>query len=244
MTEAGTPLGVLHLQPWGGDGGSAPCPHEKESAKWQAGLESVAERLPEAVSAVIIQDREADFYQFFAAPRPERIDLLVRAAQERRVETQDKADGKEAQYLLSTAAAGPVLGEFRVTVPCASKDERQILPRQRVAVLEVRAVEVMIQPPSGSKAGSPPVKATLIHAQEVAPADAKPTDKSQSLISWTLITTMPVTGTRRRGDPSVGAGGCLQHHWLLRAPLAGAPRARTAPLHAEERVASRTRADR
>jgi hypothetical protein len=53
-------------------------------------------------------------------------------------------------------------------VPCASKNEREILPRQRAAVLEVRAVEGMIQPPSGSKAGSPPVKATLIHAQEVA----------------------------------------------------------------------------
>ncbi len=42
--------------------------------------------LPESQSALLIQDREADIFNFFSATRQKNIDLLIRVTHPRRVE--------------------------------------------------------------------------------------------------------------------------------------------------------------
>ncbi len=92
MTTAGTPLGVLHLEFWGGDDDAPPkLPDEKlpleerESYKWHLGLQSVSEALPDGVEGVLVQDREGDIFPLFVAQRPANLHLLVRASHDRSI---------------------------------------------------------------------------------------------------------------------------------------------------------------
>lgn len=182
LTEAGTPLGLLHLELWGATEGSAPCAHDKESGKWQAGLDAVVTRLPAGVRAVLIQDREGDFYDFLAAPRPERIDLLVRASHDRQVQAGPAA---EPARLFAAVAAGTLLGELRVMVPTAAPNTQQILPRQREAALEIRVAEVRLTRPSGAGAEAAELPVRVIQGREAAaPA-------GETALCWTLVTTLP-----------------------------------------------------
>lgn len=93
LTPDGTPLGILHLEMWGADAaapapplGPPRVPEDRESYKWTMALQSVAEQVPLETHAILIQAREGDIFQFLSEPRPEHIDLLVRAAQDRVVE--------------------------------------------------------------------------------------------------------------------------------------------------------------
>ena len=188
MTTDGTPLGLLDVEIWGASEGKeaeiAACSWTKESGKWRAGLEGVKDHLPENVSAVLIQDREGDFYDFLAAPRPERIELLVRAASSRKVSREGCA---ERETLIKAAAAGKVLGELRVQTPCDDPKLQSILPRQREAVLEVRVTEVVMRRPSGSKVEAKEMTVWVVQALEVDPP------KGEKGLSWTLITTLTVS---------------------------------------------------
>lgn len=209
LTEAGTPLGLLSLQLWGASDGSAPYPHPKESAKWEEALRDVATHLPAPVRAVVIQDREADFYAFLAAPRRDGLDLLVRASQDRLVELTlgEEASAVEASVavpasgaetlepagaaederlrLFAAAAQAPVLGEWSVVVPCDSKNSHQILPRQRQAVLEIRATPVRVRRPGAAAAEAAELLIWLVSATEVAPPEG------EKAVRWTLLTTLP-----------------------------------------------------
>lgn len=185
MTEDGTPLGLLGLELWGCTDGSLPCLWEKESGKWRAGLEAVAKRLPPDVRAVLIQDREGDFYEFLSAPRPERIDLLVRASQDRKVRDGEGGEGAEAGRLFRAASGGRLLGELRVRVPNSGPNPHQILPRHRDAVLEVRVAEVRLQRPDGSGATAEEIAVRVVQAREASPPPG------EKRVSWTLLTTLP-----------------------------------------------------
>jgi hypothetical protein len=75
---------------------------EKESRCWQVGAEMAAEHLaPVAAQVVVVQDREGDVYPVFTR-RPEAVELVVRAAQDRVL-----AGGG---HLFSAAAEWPALG--------------------------------------------------------------------------------------------------------------------------------------
>ena len=68
---------------------------EKESQKWLDCVKHVGFTLfPSDVKLLFIQDREADIFDLFLEPRRPGTDLLVRAAQARRVQTEtDDPDG-------------------------------------------------------------------------------------------------------------------------------------------------------
>jgi hypothetical protein len=72
---------------------------EKESARWLSGCEAAARPLGEAASVVMVADRESDLYPLFAR-QPAGLDLIVRAAQDRRL-----ADGGRLFEALAGAAA-------------------------------------------------------------------------------------------------------------------------------------------
>ncbi len=55
----------------------------KESNKWLNGLKMTHELIPSEKKVVTIADREADFYDLLAFPRPQNSALLIRATQNR-----------------------------------------------------------------------------------------------------------------------------------------------------------------
>ena len=58
---------------------------DKELARWLEGCASAAEQLGAAAEVTVVGDRESDIFQLFAR-RPEGVHLVVRAAQDRRIE--------------------------------------------------------------------------------------------------------------------------------------------------------------
>lgn len=90
LSEGGIPLGILHQEYWTRKGGQDL--NEKESGKWTKGLSAInkyASSLCQKI--VLVQDREADVFDFLKAHRADNVELLVRVYEERRMKmvTQD-----------------------------------------------------------------------------------------------------------------------------------------------------------
>jgi hypothetical protein len=147
---------------------------DKESMRWLAGCEAAAETLAGAASVVMVADRESDLYALFAR-KPERLDLIVRAGQDRGL-----APGGLLSAALEEAAA-------------LHTSEVQVAPRGpgdkgRTATVELRAATVRIKRPKvgPSRTLAKTIELGLVEAREV---DAP---KSKTPLLWRLLTTLPV----------------------------------------------------
>lgn len=211
-TPAGEPLGLADLQIWTRPL-EALGQHKrrrqratakKESQKWlnsyQATVGFQAEH-PE-LRCVYIADRESDVFDLFelahAAPasasKPsepqatntaKRPELLIRAAQDRRVLENASATDQENQTLKRLWQAleqQPLAGTYTLEVP--PKDKQ---PARR-ADMEIRFAQLTVLPPRVRRRNiSQPVILWAIWAHEQnPPPGVKP-------ISWMLLTTMPIT---------------------------------------------------
>jgi hypothetical protein len=149
---------------------------EKESQKWLTSLAAVAEarrRCP-TTRLVSVGDREADVYDLFLAPRPDGVDLLVRAAWDRRV------DGPQ-RHLWQAVAQAPIVAITRVLVP-----QRGAQPA-RTAAVQVRFCRVHLRPPKyRAKERLPSIAVWAVWAREAAPPVGVPP------VEWLLLTTAPV----------------------------------------------------
>src|SRR5436309_5993841 len=145
----------------------------KESYKWLESLQAVAEAHQACPQThfVSVGDREADVYDLFVAERPAGVDLLVRAAWDRRVEHPE-------QYLWATVSAWPVAATLTVHVP------RQDGQPARHAVLSVRFGAVTLRPPRHRRAEKLP--AVTVWAVSV--VEAHPPTGGEPL-EWLLLTT-------------------------------------------------------
>jgi Transposase DDE domain len=155
---------------------------EKESARWLAGHEAAAERLAEAASVVMVSDRESDIYDLFTG-RPAEVDLIVRAAQDRRL--------AEGGKLFDALAQAPRLATKQVRVAPRGPGDKE-----RIAEVELRATIVSIARPKNRSSRDTPASVimTYVEAREVkAPAGKTP-------LLWRLLTTLPVTNTKDAED--------------------------------------------
>lgn len=117
FTPERVPLGLLAQETWTRE---EPRPAhkerpsaEKESYKWLTSLQAVCatkQACPQT-HFVSVGDREADVYDLFMQERPVGVDLLVRAAQDRRVA------GAEQTRLRAAVAACAVGAQVSVEVP-------------------------------------------------------------------------------------------------------------------------------
>lgn len=146
----------------------------KESARWLAACEAAAARLSKACSVTMVADRESDIYALFVH-RPTRLDLIVRAAQDRGLAT----GGRLFEALSGTQALG-------------SRDVR-VAPRGpgdkgRTATVALRCAKVSIgRPKSGLVAGLPAeIELNLVEAREIDPPPGK------TALLWRLLTTHAV----------------------------------------------------
>jgi hypothetical protein len=187
ITPERVPLGLLAQHVWARDpddlGQRARRKHrpiaEKESRKWLTSLEAVSEvhaRCPQT-RFVSVGDREADVYDLLLVERPAGVELLVRAAWNRRVEHPE-------HYLWATVATQPVVATLTVQVP---RHEQQ---PARTATLALRWCPVTVCPPRHRQAERlPPVQIWAVQVLEASP----PTGSAP--IEWLLLTTCAVHTT-------------------------------------------------
>jgi len=184
VTPEGVPLGLLDAQIWAreeGGGGKAQRKtrpiEEKESYKWLTALRRSVENLPEGVQLVSVCDREGDIYEFFELARQLRAQLIVRAAQDRKVE------GASAR-LWATVYAHPIVGTIQIHVP--ARDDQPA----RDARLAVRFTRVVLTPPKRPRqAGRKKLRRLRVWA--VLATEISPPEGVTS-ISWMLLTNVPV----------------------------------------------------
>ena len=186
LTPERVPLGLLQQQVWARDKEvrrnqdhkQRPI-DDKESQKWLTSLEAVlaARRDCPTTQFVSVGDREADVYDLFLVERPLGVDLLVRAAQDR------KADHPE-KYLWAAMATAPVAAS--VTVHMGARAGQSA----RNATVRVRWRQVTLRPPnSRNKDKLPNITVWAVWAIEPDPPPGV------EAVEWLLLTTVPITST-------------------------------------------------
>jgi hypothetical protein len=179
-------LGVLDQQSWvrpldapGKEGTSRYRPiEEKESYAWLRGLANSSVGLPEESEFLFVSDAASDIIDYFLAPRPPHVQLLVRAAYNRSL--------RDSEVLL-----WPTLRQSReagrITVAVAATPTTPA----RTTSCSVRFRSVTLSPPNSNRLGKlPKVSAVTLAAilvEEVAP----PSD-GQTPLMWCLLTTQTV----------------------------------------------------
>lgn len=185
VTPDKVPLGVIGHQVWERPVEDFGKKHkrkdrpisEKESQKWLISLEKTAnlqKELPQ-VKIVNVADREADIYDYFQLAHHLEVDVLVRAAWNRRIDQPEK-------YLWDHMAKVPVSQYIDITIP------RKKGQSKREAVLSVRYGELSLLPPKHryQEKDLKPVTVWAIYAHEENPPEGV------EAISWMLLTTLAV----------------------------------------------------
>ncbi|MGC1615405.1 MAG: IS4 family transposase [Candidatus Acidiferrum sp.] len=149
---------------------------EKESRRWLAAAETAGDVLAGAAMITMVEDREGDIYDQFAR-RPDTVHLLVRAAQNRPV------DGN--QRLFDQCASWSAVTHHPIQVPAKrGKTQRA----ERTAVVAVRHGEVTVKRPRSAEANLPPtLRLRVVDVREV-----EPPEDGQPRVHWCLLTTHPV----------------------------------------------------
>lgn len=186
LTPERVPLGLVAQQVWARDAqtyGSAEDHKtrpiaDKESHKWLTSLAAVIEahRACPQTHFVSVGDAEADVYDLFVAPRPAGVDLLVRAAQDRRVRDADQP------HLWAALAAAPHHLTLQVQVPRQGPQQPA-----RTATLTVRWRALTLRPPKHrAQEGLASVPLWAVWAVEAQPPPGV------EPIHWLLLTTVAV----------------------------------------------------
>jgi len=175
-------LGVVHARIW--TRSSEPVTarrnrpiEQKESMRWIEGTAVAGERLAGAAQLIVLGDREFDIYAQFARIPP-GVELIVRAAQNRKLADNDKR-------LFAAASDWHEFGALQVRVPPRRPGELE-----RIARVNVKAGRVCIaKPANGTNPADPAsVTLTLVEVHEIDPP------KGHNPIVWRLLTTMPICG--------------------------------------------------
>jgi hypothetical protein len=176
-------IGLVDAKIWNRTGGKVKHRRsrkttEKESHRWLESTRRAAEVLAEAASITVVSDRESDIYQHFAL-RPQTAHLIVRACQDRRIETDEE---EQIDRLFSHVDNLSEAGRFKADIPAAPGR------KARSSELAVRFSPVVLRKPLHGAAGLPDTVAlTVVDVRETsAPKGSKP-------IHWRLLTTHPVT---------------------------------------------------
>ena len=198
--EAGTGalLGLADMQIWNREGGAkvgarrGRATADKESQRWLDGMARAGTVLAAASEITVVSDRESDIYELFAR-RPAHVHLLVRAAQDRRIEAGIEAGieggieadgaGPQSHMLFGFADGLPERGRFSLHLPAVPGRAA------READCAVRFSPVALRKPRHGAAPELPdrVTLTLIDIREITPvAGVKP-------VHWRLLTTHSVS---------------------------------------------------
>lgn len=186
MNEDNVPLGVLHQAHWT-RGGELDLPEdEKETVKWFNGLAAVNTHLCDLPKRVVlVQDREADIFDFFAAERAANVDILLRVHEPRNMEISVNGVRGQMPTIIKNL---PLVGVKETTIHEKGKTFR--------LTLELRAGEVTIFPPNKSPRSTAPVQnLSLVVARETNRIDTSTGEsifEESEKANWILVTSLPI----------------------------------------------------
>jgi len=148
---------------------------DKESYRWIKVMEAVAGVVEESIPVVHVADREADLFDLFERERPENHDLLIRAAQNRKVKG-------EQRKLFGVLEQAPVVGQKTLTL------ERNPRRPSREATLQIRTARVTLEVPQSypDRLTRQPVSLNGLLVEEKNPPSY------ESRVRWVLLTTLPI----------------------------------------------------
>jgi hypothetical protein len=185
LSERGLPLGLLQQQHWTREGGQDLPDGQKESGKWEKGLQAI-NKSAESISKriVAVEDREGDVYSFLQAPRAANVDLLVRVHQPRNMEVVSSgvvcAFPKVSEYL-------PEYGVYQVHIRREHKEVE--------LTLRLRAGAVNIHPRKDLSIKKHQIQGlSLVVAEEISCLELKSQQQlpCQEPVVWYLITSLPI----------------------------------------------------
>jgi hypothetical protein len=199
VSESGVPLGLLEQRVWGRKNAEkGKAKPQKESQRWVDGFTASQAALPSSIKQVVmVADREADMYELFSQPRHANAQLLIRAAQDRRVRTawDDVSRLKESMELCRVGGME--------TVQVSRGPNRA--PRE--ALLTLRWMSLTLLPPhtksTGLKMEGEPVM-VLWAVEEHPPQGQKPID-------WLLLTTLEINDS----DDAMRYVRWYSYRWLI-----------------------------
>jgi hypothetical protein len=182
--DNGGVLGLLDAQVWNRTGGKVKdrrsrTTRQKESQRWIDGTRCAGEVLAQTASVIAVSDRESDIYEHFVL-RPQNVQLIVRAGQNRRIETDEE---EQIDLLFSHVDGLPEQGRFTVDISAGPGR------KARGSELAVRFSPVVLRKPKNGAAADLPetVALAIVDVRETsAPPVGKP-------IHWRLLTTLPIT---------------------------------------------------
>jgi Transposase DDE domain len=150
----------------------------KESQRWIESTQQAGEELAAAASITMVSDRESDFYELFAR-RPQNVELVVRACQNRRIEGAKEEEDLLFGFIDAQAEQG------RVIIPIPAAPGR----RARDAEFAIRFAPVVVRRPRHGADPTLPetVRLTLVDVHEI----SQPEDGSAP-VHWRLLTTHAV----------------------------------------------------
>ncbi len=172
FTEEGVPLGLIDVRHW--------VRQEKknrtvaESVKWLESFNATQQLSRQCPGTLIVSigDREADFFDLFAAVQPGGAQLLVRA-------THCRGLADSEANIWTHMQRCPARGTLEVHVPPRKKQPA------RVAGLSVSFDQVTLQPPQGRKDLSPLTMWAVLARETDPPGYAEP-------LEWLLLTSVAV----------------------------------------------------
>jgi hypothetical protein len=141
---------------------------EKETYKWILGASSSRKTLSVAGAAIIVEDRDGDYFEQYERIPDEKTFLLIRANQDRRLEN--------GESLFGALARAPLAGVYHLWIDPKGKPGR-------LAHIEVRFRAISMPAPYRYKGSPRPLYA--IEAREVESEAAEP-------VCWRLNTNWPV----------------------------------------------------
>lgn len=185
LSERGLPLGILNQQHWTRAGGADIATGEKESNKWEKGLQAINERAEKISKRIVaVEDREGDKYSFLQGKRASNVDLLVRVYQARNMEVVSSgiicAFPHVAEHL-------PEYGTYQVRIRRENKEVE--------LTLSLKAGAVNIHPRRDLSIKKHQIDGlSLVVAKEISCVEVESQKPvcTQSPAVWYLVTSLPI----------------------------------------------------
>lgn len=208
FTPDGTPLGTVHATAWMRDDAPprrqtlthaqrlATPLEEKESYRWIVALRQAREEAQSRPQTrmVCVADSEADIYELMAEgmSEPRVVEWIVRACQNRALQTENAAEEAVPVYLRQQLLAQRVLftksikSRGRKAKMSCSRGGREQPRASRQAEVEIRAARVTLRPPHRPGHKLPVVSVNVVLVREPQPPEG------DVPVEWLLLTSLPI----------------------------------------------------
>lgn len=171
-------------------GGDTASWADRESLRWERGVESTERRLLGQVSPIHVMDRENDCYQRMAAMVESGRRFIIRARHNRAARDESTEQWTKLETLVERADVVltrdvPLSRRKTKTAPVAAKDHPA--RKGRMATLHFASAEVEVRRPRYVSVGPEALRVSVVHAYEPDPPEG------EEPVDWVLLTTEPAS---------------------------------------------------